>query len=100
MLGGCALVNLTLFERLHAELQYPNEMVEPKGSPQWPRLFYGNPYLYWINQLNLPLEQFKKQFTVFTEYGHGNAEERREKLEWLKEWEEDARREGLYTIQS
>ena len=97
MLGGCALVNLTLFERLHAELQYPNKMVEPEGSRQWPRRFYDNRYLYWMEQLHLPLEQFKQEFTMFARYGRGNQ---KEKLEWLKEWEEDARREGLYTIQS
>ena len=97
MLGGCALVNLTLFEGLHTELQYPNEMVEPKGSWQWPRRFYDSRMLYWIQYLNLPLDLFKQEFTMFATFGRGNLQE---KLEWLKEWEEDARREGLYTIQS
>ena len=100
MLGGCALVNLTLFEGLHTELQYPNEMVERSDwyPRQWrPRCFYDGRYLFWMEQLDLPLEQFKKQFTMFAKYGRGNLQE---KLEWLKEWEEDARTEGLYTIQS
>jgi len=50
-----------------------------------------------MQNLNLPLEQFKQKFTRFARYGRGNLQE---KLEWLKEWEEDARREGIYTIQS
>ena len=94
MLGGCSLVNLTLFEGLHTKLQFPSVMVEPKGTRRWPSHFYEIRYLYWLDQLNLPLEEFKEEFILFAKYAN-----EKEKLEWLKEWEEDARREGLYTIQ-
>lgn len=96
VLGGCTLVNLPLFEELHTKLQYPDKMVDPRGSLArtsngW---FYESRILNWMRHLNSPLEDFRLEVLQFAPY----RARRQQRLEWLKKWEKDARREGLYAI--
>ena len=97
VLGGCTLVNLPLFEELHAELQYPDKKVEQRGSIRARSIggwFYESPIVYWMKHLNSSLQEFKLEVLQFGPY----RDRVQQRLEWLKKWEKDARREGLYTL--
>ena len=97
VLGGCTLVNLPLFEELHAKLQYPDKKVDQRGSKHarsscgW---FYESQILYWMKHLNSSLQEFKVEVLQLGAFRDGVQQ----RLEWLKKWEKDARREGLYTL--
>ena len=50
--------------------------------------------MYWMKHLNSSLQEFKLEVLQFGPY----RDRVQQRLEWLKKWEKDARREGLYTL--
>ena len=125
VLGGCCLVNLTIFDDVHKAILLPEDAVVQgesfKGREGWigHKTFYEIPFglLRWKTQLNSPFEKFmgfalqmmygnyaftrtELTFEKWTKEWKKEAEgdgPLAEKCQWLKEWEEAALSEGIYT---
>ena len=110
VLGGCSFINLVIFEEI---AKLPEETVPTvdsfykltSGKQFQPNFqirgqsFYQSRLLQWYNNLNSPKKIFMNTYILFAgtgfgQYRHGRSME--EDLQWLKEWEEAADKEGIY----
>ena len=107
VLGGCSFVNLVIFEEIaklpeeavpsknsfyklaHGQLLKPN--CDPQAQGQF---FYQR--LRWFDILNSSKQEFKSQYLSSVEYGWHRHGHKIKDLQWLKEWEEAADKEGIY----
>ena len=124
MLGGGSFVNLVIFEEIAklpeeaaptidsfykltngkqfnpktafgSIVQYDaRAQIEFEGS-----YFYQSIALQWFSTLNSSKEKFKQHYLYYAQHVYGQPRHGRsleEDVQWLKEWEETADKEGIY----
>ena len=106
VLGGCCLVNLTIFDDVHKAIILPEKAVAQgesfKGREGCQLLgeryvgFYKWAYLHWKNLLNYPIEIFMDKASELIEFRNQGDESREDMCRWQKEWEETALSEEVY----
>ena len=110
VLGGCCLVNLTIFDDVHKAILLPADAVAQgesfkgregfqiyyrSGSERY-ATFYESSCLYWKAQLDYPIEMFMDEASVFIRFSNREDESRADMCRWKKEWEETALSEEVY----
>lgn len=93
VLGGCSLANLEIYSNLSQVVLLPGEI---DRRPAVERNLYGSPVIRWYRHLNSSLELFKEHYIRHMALSGDFVAHHK----WLRQWERDAREEGIYAIET